>query len=51
MQIGAQLYTLRAFTQTEKDLGRTLERVARIGYRNVQLSAIGPIAPKRIKAL
>lgn len=51
MQIGAQLYTVRTFTQTEKDLGRTLERLAQIGYRFVQISAIGPIAPKRVKAL
>ncbi len=51
MKIGAQMYTLRAFGQNERDLGRTLERVAGIGYRVVQLSALGPIDPKRIKAL
>ncbi len=51
MKIGAQLYTLRMYTQTELDLGRTLERVAEIGYRTVQLSAVGPVAPKRVKAL
>lgn len=51
MQIGAQLYTVRAFTQNEKDLGRTLERIAAMGYENVQLSAVGPIAPQRIRAL
>ena len=51
MQIGAQSYTVRAFCQNERDLGRTLERIAAIGYRCVQLSAIGPIPPKRVKAL
>lgn len=51
MKIGAQLFTVRAYAQNEKDLGRTLERVAAIGYRAVQLSAVGPIAPKRVKAL
>ena len=51
MQIGAQLYTVRTYCQREADLGHTLERVAAIGYRAVQLSALGPIAPKRIKAL
>lgn len=51
MQIGAQLYTIRAYTQSELDLGRALERIAQIGYHNVQLSAIGPIEPKRVKAL
>ena len=51
MQIGAQMYTLRAYTQNERDLGRALEKVARIGYRTVQLSGLGPIEPKRVKAL
>ena len=51
MQIGAQLYTLKAYTQNEKDLGRALERVADMGYQVVQLSAVGPIEPKRVKAL
>ena len=51
MLIGAQLYTLRAYCQNEKDLGRSLERVAAMGYQAVQLSAIGPVDPKRIKAL
>lgn len=51
MEIGAQLYTLRACCQSERDLGHTLERVAEMGYRAVQLSALGPIEPKRIRAL
>ena len=51
MRIGAQLYTLRMYTQSEPDLGRTLEKAAKIGYRTVQLSAIGPIKPKRVKEL
>ena len=51
MEIGAQLYTVRTYCQNEADLGRTLERIADIGYRCVQLSALGPIAPRRVKAL
>ena len=51
MRIGAQLYTLRTYCQNEKDLGSTLEQVAAIGYTSVQLSALGPIAPQRIRAL
>ena len=51
MRIGAQMYTLRMYGQNERDLGRALEKVARIGYRDVQLSALGPIAPRRVKAL
>ena len=47
MQIGAQSYTVRQYCQTEKDLGESLEKIAAIGYRNIQLSAIGPIPPER----
>ena len=51
MEIGAQLYTLRTWCQNEKDLGQTLKKVAAMGYETVQLSAIGPIEPRRIRAL
>lgn len=43
MQIGAQLFTLREHTQTHDDLERTFEKLAAIGFRSVQISAIGPI--------
>ena len=39
MQLGAQLYTVRAFTQTLPDFAETLKKVADIGYRTVQVSA------------
>ncbi len=51
MLIGAQLYTVRMYGQSERDLGRTLEKVRAMGYEAVQLSALGPIEPGRIKAL
>lgn len=52
MIVGAQLYTLRAYTQTEVDLARTLERVAKIGYKTVQISAIGKdIKPEKVKKI
>ena len=51
MEIGAQSYTVRAYCQNAEDLGQTLEKIAAIGYRSVQLSAIGPIAPEQVKAL
>lgn len=38
MQIGAQLYTVRTFTQSAKDMDRTLQKIAEIGYPSVQLS-------------
>ncbi len=51
MKLGAQLYTLREYTQTEQDLDYSLGRVAKMGYETVQLSAIGPIPPERVRAL
>ena len=41
MVLGAQLYTVRMYTQTEKDLRATLKKIADIGYKAVQISAIG----------
>jgi len=48
MQIGAQLYTVREFTQTESDFAKTIEKVSEIGYRCVQVSAIGPIPAQTV---
>ena len=35
------MYTVRDFTTTEHEFGHTLHRIAQIGYRAVQLSAVG----------
>jgi len=43
MILGAQLFTVRDFTQTEKDFEETIRKIAGIGYKTVQVSAIGPI--------
>lgn len=51
MKLGAQLFTLRDYTQNERDLETSLSLVAEMGYKTVQLSALGAIAPERIKAL
>lgn len=40
LKLGAQLYTLREFTQTENDFAGTIKRVADIGYKYVQVSGI-----------
>ena len=50
MKIGAQLYTVRAFTQTEKDFAETIKKVADIGYQYVQISAVGPSVTAKIAA-
>ena len=39
MKTGAQLYTVRLFTQTVPDFRETMRRVAEIGYETVQMSA------------
>lgn len=51
MLIGAQCYTVRTFTQTERDFKVAMQRVAAIGYTAVQLSAIGPIEPSVIRGI
>jgi sugar phosphate isomerase/epimerase len=38
VEIGAQLYTVRAFCKTLEDFAETLKKVADIGYKNVQVS-------------
>ena len=38
MTLGAQLYTIREFTQTTEALAETLAKVAEIGYTSVQVS-------------
>lgn len=41
--IAAQMYTVREFTKTPKDIAETLSKLKRLGYDAVQLSALGPI--------
>ncbi len=43
MLIGAQTYTIRNYTQNEKDFRESMKRIADIGYECVQLSAVGNI--------
>lgn len=43
-QIAAQLYTVRDYTKTAADFRQTLEKVRGIGYRAVQISAVGAMA-------
>ncbi|MBU2495929.1 MAG: sugar phosphate isomerase/epimerase [Candidatus Omnitrophota bacterium] len=50
-QIAAQLYTLRDYLQTPKDIAKTLAKVRKIGYRIVQLSGLGKIETKELKKI
>lgn len=49
--IAAQLYTLRDFLKTPEDIATSLAKVAKLGYRSVQLSALGPIDTKELKKI
>jgi len=49
--LGAQLYTVRAFTQTADDIAASLKRVAAIGYPAIQISGFGPVAPQEVARL
>lgn len=49
--IAAQLYTLRDFLKTPADIAQTLSKVAALGYRAVQLSALGPIDTHELKKI
>lgn len=51
MRIGAQLFTVRDFTQTPKALSDTLKKVADIGYKYVHCSRLGPIDPHELRGL
>ncbi|HNQ34445.1 MAG TPA: sugar phosphate isomerase/epimerase [bacterium] len=50
-QVALQLYTLRNELKTPEDISRTLAEVARIGYRAVQVSGVGPIEPAAMKKI
>lgn len=48
-RIGAQLYTVREFAKTEEELDATLSRLAKVGYKSVQVSGVGlSITPEKI---
>ncbi len=49
--IGAQLYTVRDYCKTPEDLEKTLERVAKIGYKAVQLSGVCDCDPVWLKGV
>lgn len=52
MKIGAQLYTVRTFTQTVSDFEKTMKRIAAIGYQTVQISAVGrEVTPQAAKEI
>ncbi len=52
MKTGAQLYTVRAYTQNEKDFAFSMKEIAKMGYKTVQISAIGrELSPRRVREI
>lgn len=51
MQIGAQLFTLRTYLQTESDIRISLKKVAEMGYKVVQVSGLGKIDPHVLREI
>jgi sugar phosphate isomerase/epimerase len=50
-QIALQLYTLRDFLTTPKDIAETLKKVRAIGYETVQVSGMGPISEEELVSI
>ncbi|MCI8388551.1 MAG: sugar phosphate isomerase/epimerase [Clostridiales bacterium] len=49
MILGAQLFTVRDYMKNEEDFAKTMDKIAKIGYKYVQVSGIGDVSPKAIK--
>lgn len=49
--LAAQLYTIRQNTQTRDDFARSMSKIRAIGYRAVQVSAIGDISAADVKQI
>lgn len=47
-QIGAQMFTLREHTKTPADIAATCERLRKMGYQAVQVSAVGKIQTEEL---
>jgi sugar phosphate isomerase/epimerase len=50
-QIALQIYTLRDFIQSAKDLAATLRKVRAIGYQAVEMIGIAAVSPEEIRKI
>ena len=50
-KLAVQLYTVRDYCKTPVDIATTLAKVAKMGYRAVQASALGPIEAKELRKI
>ena len=51
MKLGAQLFSVRKFTQTPDDFRQTMHWIKAIGYENVQLSGAGPLPAQAVREI
>ncbi|MBQ7064880.1 MAG: sugar phosphate isomerase/epimerase [Firmicutes bacterium] len=51
MTLGAQLYTVRAFTKTPEMIESTLRKIKDMGFRTIQISGFGPMDPQKLADL
>lgn len=49
--ISLQMYTLRDYTQNKENMADTLDKVGKIGYRNVQISVPGYLTTVELKSM
>lgn len=49
--LAAQLYTVREYTQSARELSDTLSKIRAIGYQAIQVSGIGPIPDSDVKRI
>jgi sugar phosphate isomerase/epimerase len=49
--VALQLFTLRDFLKTEEDIEKTLEKVAKIGYKAVEVAGLGPIESNKLRSI
>ena len=47
-QIVAQLFTIRDFIKTPKDIAQSMKKIKAIGFEAVQVSAMGPIPEEEL---
>ncbi len=50
-QIAVQLYTLRDFLKTPKEIAKTLKKVKKIGFEAVEVGGLGPIDTAELKEI
>lgn len=51
IQLGAQLYTIREFTQTPEDIEKSLRKIKALGFHSIQISGFGYMDPQKLADL